>query len=198
MPDYSRYPRKTVGHILACLLEWGIPLNTVETLSVRGEENSCVVITSQREVFARFKYFDELKQPLFQFREDSYNQQHYVLSGDGKLKPRFRLQLSPHDTPGLVFSGNIATPHLHCFIQRTLTQYTTDPWYDVHKAAAAFFQGGSHDQNGNYIYIEFWSPGGAQAYVDKLNAEYDPADPVTQEIVDYNNELNSLAKQRRN
>ena len=28
--------------------------------------------------------------------------------------------------------------------------------------------------NGKWFYIEFWKPSGAQAYVDKLNAEYKP------------------------
>lgn len=56
---------------------------------------------------------------------------------------------------------------------RTLTNCMTDSWYQTHKNACAFFQGGSHDPNGNWFYVEFWNFKGAQAYIDKFNAEFD-------------------------
>lgn len=177
--DYSKgpfgaYERETSGHVLNALCHYGIPVNTVDSLYFANKE----VKNNRGQTFARYKYFDDLEQPLFYFTDHSLNKQKgfSVDQVDGKnvYVPNFRLNLSSHETPGLTIEDELATPELHQMLCRTLTNWMNDPWYNVHKDAGAFFQGGYADENGKWFYIEFWRPGGAQAYVDKLNAEYRP------------------------
>ncbi len=170
---FGKYESGTSGHILNALCHQGVPLHIVESVDLGRE------IRYKDEFFARYKYFEGIEQPLFNFRDDSYNRQKFVAKQPTKddkhlVVPNFHLSLSSHDTPGFVISGDDATPELYGMLMRSLTNYTLDPWYAVHQAAGAFFQGGSHDSHGRWFYIEFWKSAGAQAYIDKLNAEYRP------------------------
>ena len=172
---FGSYERESVGHILNALYHWGVPLNTVEQVQVSGDGE----IKLNETLFARYKYFDGIEQPLFFFRDTVFNKQRFLTSKtketeESVLIPDFRLLLSSHGTPGFIIDGQDATPELGYFLRRTLTNLTTDHWYKIHQEAEAFFQGGSNDFKGQWFYIEFWKPKGAQAYIDKLNEEYRP------------------------
>lgn len=171
---YGQYTRKSLGHILNALCHWGIPLNVVESLHSTPDGE---IRDNKNQVFARYKYFDGIEQPLFYFTAiHNYNDHLYTveqIDGHDEIQPNFRLQLSSKDTPGLMVDQKIlATPVLHAIFNRTLTNYMNDPWYEVHKKAGAFFQGGYGSPEGEYFYIEFWQSKGAQAYIDRLNSEY--------------------------
>lgn len=167
MGIFGDHNRGSMGSILNALHKWGVPLNIVESVTVENGH-----IKYKDEFFARYKFFDGIEQPLFYFQSDSYNQLCHKVSSNstGKLISTFSLVLSPHDTPGMISRYNV--PGLHSFLRRTLTNYTTDPWYRVHQDAGAFFQGGSESPNSDWYYIEFWKPEGAQAYVNKVNEEF--------------------------
>lgn len=167
---FGRYEAGSSGSVLNALYLAGVQVTVVERLTI-GDG----IIKHNGETFAHYRFFDGIKLPLFRFTTLQHlNEQTLSSDADGTLHPRFKLVLSNHNTPGLIFSGSVATPELHAFLQRSLTNMMNDPWYKVHQEAGAFFQGGSDNPNGGWFYIEFWKPSGAQAYVDKLNAEYKP------------------------
>lgn len=167
---FGNYERGTPGSILNALHAIGVPINQIEDVTIGADK-----IMLGEEAFANYRFFDGIDLPLFRFYKiPQLNEQHIVVDKDGILQPQFRLVLTNHDTPGLIFNGEVATVKLHEFLKGTLTTYTTDSWYKVHKDAGAFFQGGINEPNGKWFYIEFWKPSGAQAYVDKLNTEYKP------------------------
>ncbi len=169
MGIFGDHNRGSMGSILNALHKWGVPLNIVESVTVENGR-----IEYEGEFFARYKFFDGIEQPLFYFQSATYNNlSHKVaLDENGDSVSSFALVLSPHGTPGMVSRSRV--PGLYYFLQRTLTNYMDDPWYKVHKDAGAFFQGGSDAPDGDWYYIEFWKPQGAQAYVDKVNAELSP------------------------
>ncbi len=166
MSVFGNYKQGTTGSLLNDLYDWGVPLPVVEQLTI-GDD----VVNLNSNVFARYKFFDGIEKHLFQFRDSAYkNLCHRVsVSEEGKLCSEFRLILTPNDTPGMVSVHKV--PGLHAFLNRSLTNYMTDPWYKVHKEAGAFFQGGYDEPDGDRFFIEFWNPAGAQAYVDKVNTE---------------------------
>lgn len=171
---FGHYEKGTTGHVLNALCHWGVPISVVENLHFTKDG---LLKDSRGELFGRYKYFDGIEQPLFIFTNRALGKQRFVRveeEGATVLAPDFRLSLSTHDTPGLIIDGDDATPELHFKLRRCLTNYMYDPWYEIHKAAGAFFQGGAHYPEGRFFYIEFWLPAGAQAFVDRLNAEYRP------------------------
>lgn len=42
-------------------------------------------------------------------------------------------------------------------------------WYQARQQAAAFFQGGSDRPDGEWLFIEFWRPDNATAYLELIN-----------------------------
>ncbi len=169
------YERRSIGHVLEALRALGIPETIAGTVTVGGGE-----IKYHAEVFATYKYFDDIEQPLFNFKHPVYNQQKCVVN-DGKpltMRPSFRLTLSHHQTPGLIITGLLATQNLRQFIRGVMTNLSTDPCYEISQNAGAFFQGGYENANVDadpqvgYIYIEFWKPSGAQKFVDYINDNF--------------------------
>ena len=70
-------------------------------------------------------------------------------------------------------SGPYITDRVHKAISGVMNdKYMRSPNYAAVTEATAFFQGGSESPNSDWYYIEFWKPEGAQAYVDKVNAEF--------------------------
>jgi hypothetical protein len=165
----TEYARKTVGHILHHLRERGIPERIAGTVTVGAG-----VINLFQENFGVYKYFNGIEQPLFRFQDRVYGQHHHVVDGD-YLISNFHLSLSVHNTAGLVVTGWDATQDLRAFLHRMFTNMMTDECYAIHKDAGAFFQGGSveapEDEHG-FIYVEFWKPEKAQAFVDYLNKNF--------------------------
>lgn len=171
---FGEYERMSTGHVLNAMCHWGIPVSTVECLYTTLKHE---VKDNRGQVFARYKYFDGIEQPLFYFNKPyTHNEHQYtatVVDGRERIQPNFRLQLSPAGTPGLIVDQvELATPLLHSILNATLTNYMRDPWYAIHTDAVAFFQGGYGCPDGEYFYIEFWQSKGAQAYIDRLNQEY--------------------------
>lgn len=166
---FGKYDRGTTGHVLNALCHLKIPLIIVEALEFTGTDGK---LNWAGKEFVHYKYFDGIDQPLFYFQERKFNQQSMIMNEDNSLKPDFHLSLTTNDSPGLIVTGPIATPELQEFIRGMLTNWTSDPCYKIHTDAGAFFQGGSNDPNGGYIYIEFWKPAGAPAFVDYLNSHF--------------------------
>lgn len=168
---FGNYERSSTGHVLNALSHLGIPMHVVESVQFAEDRE----MKLHGKLFGKYKYFEGIEQPLFLFFGTNYNQQKMVIQQDKSLRPAFHLCLSNHDTPGLIFSGREATVELHEFMTGLLSaNHIDDPRYHLRQTAGAFFQGGHQRPDGEYIYIEFWQPKGAQAFVDYVNENYKP------------------------
>jgi hypothetical protein len=169
---FGSYKRESCGHVLNALCEFGIPINAIERWVFTKDNRMSERTTDGWKEQVRYKYFDGIEQPLFLFQNQVLNQQRWERGEDGVLRPKFRLSLNASGTPGLSIGGPMATPELHAFMHRMLTNWVQDPCYAIHQAAGAFFQGGADNPNGEYIFIEFWKTAGAQAFIDYVNEHY--------------------------
>lgn len=166
----TQYPRTSIGHVLHYLREWGVPETTAGRVTVGNGK-----ISDGNKLFALYRYFDGIEQPLFMFMDTAFKNQIVEIQADGSLKAKFRLCLGAHMSPSLVVEGHQATRELYEFLQRKcFTQYIDEPGYQLTQRSGAFFQGGSHDADGKWFYVEFWRPEGAQAFVDFVNENYKP------------------------
>lgn len=141
------------------------------------EGNIVKPINGEEEIFFKFILYETNNCRLAAFRVSSYCIGNCKELADKLLKQKlgeFKYTMSIHNTFGFVIDGEHATPKLHAFLHRMLTNWTPDPCYKIHQEAGAFFQGGAHDPDGGWFYIEFWRPGGVKAFMDYLNANYDP------------------------
>lgn len=169
---FGSYERGTTGHVMNSLHDMGIPITTIERCTFVG--NGLLVCDGKN--FATYKYFDGIEQPLFRFeKQDIYPG--LIFSGSSKggqeiTTPKFRLSLSVNGTPGIIVSGINATNNVHRAIQESLTNWTPDPAYDIHQDAGAFFQGGHGSPEGQWFFVEFWKPAGAEAYAEHLSKIY--------------------------
>ena len=123
---------------------------------------------------ATYRFFDGIDHPLFLWTHPSmarYVEQRVLTQPDGLLKADFRLNYTHHNSPGFIIGGEHAAVTIYTAIQRMLTNWTSDPRYELTKNAGAFFQGGSDNRNGSWFYVEFWRPEGAQAWLDQLNLD---------------------------
>jgi hypothetical protein len=190
---FGSYPYNSAGAILNSLCHEGVPLNKVE--SVQISENT---ITYGGKEFARYKFFDGIDKPLFYFQDTAYGRQTAIWYDDqGKkvLKPKFKLSLHTHGSVSLVISEfkdkSLFTEDLWYFIKTmmyanlsfvdensTQGEKTENEMYKLKKDSGAFFQGGSESPKSEYIYIEFWNPKGAQAFVDYINNNFVYKDEV--------------------
>ena len=175
----NNYPRQSVGHVLQALRDLGVPENIAGTVTLAKNDQTSGRdrIFYHDQLFAEYKYFEGIEQPLFCFHSGwrSFAQQKLELQEDGSLKPLFRLSLGIYGETSFVISGHDASPQLHKFIHiECLTNWIDRPGYKLTYESGAFFQAGHDDPNGEYIYIEFWKPKGAQAFVDFINANYKP------------------------
>jgi hypothetical protein len=167
---FGRYERGSAGHVLNALAAHGVPIHIAEEA---GFSNGSTLMYCGKE-FCKYKYFDGIDQPLFRFENQTYEQQRFVVDPEKRVrKPAFRLGLSVQDTPGLTINGPDASVELHEFIRcQCLTNYMDAPGYKLSQESGAFFQGGAHDPEGQWIFIEFWKPKGAQVFVDFINNNY--------------------------
>lgn len=156
---YGDYEKGTFGSVLNALSSFGIPTTTIDRLRLGSDG----VINSPDGVFARYKFFDDIKEPLFLFTDKTYT--------NYQNEKGYQITLGSHLNPSLVISDASATPEVHDVLHRGLTNITTDPFYKLHQDAGAFFQGGYSDPNGHWFYIEFWNPAHAQKWVDAINVE---------------------------
>lgn len=181
---FGNYAWGTSGAVLnAAVRQENLPLSKVEDLQIgeyrAGEYGT---LTYRGNVVARYKWIDGITYPIFSWVGEEfnlYNQHSFVLQKDDTFKPKFRLSLCCHGTPAFQISGEQATPELHQFLHGMLTNWTKDPCYEIHQNAGAFFQGGSHDPDGQFIMIEFWKPAGAEAFMKYLNENYVVGKPST-------------------
>lgn len=187
------YPRTSLGHILQALRDWGIPETIAGSVTVGlfdSDQNKRDRVFYGGQLFAEYKYLDGIEQPLFRWHQHalSYGTQRLERQEDGSLKPKFRLSLGPHGHAALIIQGHEAVPELHAFLDKLCPVFPlkkmrdhpvpTEPVdaapFNVVMNSGACFQGGQKDPNGNYFYIEFWRPEGAQAFVDYVNENYKP------------------------
>lgn len=157
---FGHYEKGGVGHVLNNLYHFGIPLSTVERVTVDQDS-----VRDGVQVFARYKYFDGIDQPLFHINSSAFDNR---TDHNGN----YVLVLGPHSNPAVILTGeHHATSLARETVKRCLTNYMDDKFYHLHQSAGAFFQGGSREDDGEYIYVEFWKPTGAQAWLDAFNEE---------------------------
>jgi hypothetical protein len=167
---FGKYERGSAGHVMNALHECGVPIRIIEDVSF---SNGSDLMYNGKE-FCKYKYFDGIDQPLFRFQGTTYGKQRMVVNPEaGTRRPQFHLGLSVQDTPGLMIDGPEASVELHEFIRYTcLSNFMNQPGYKLKNDSGAFFQGGSERPDGEFIFIEFWKPKGAQAFVDFINNNY--------------------------
>lgn len=181
---FGNYPRHSSGAVLNALCSASVPLVIVERLTI-GDGR---VMDGSKE-FARYKWFDGVTQPLFYFQSDTYGRQSALWGDDKKLRPKFHLSLHHHGNASLVIykqrENDLFTQELYDFIKGFIaanvshvTENSSD-WvkknhemYNIRQKAGAFFQGGYNSFEEGFIYIEFWKPEGAQAFVDYVNENF--------------------------
>lgn len=161
------------GTIRAALVEYGFSVEEADGIYAigkiqGGELWDCV----KKDYIGKYQYYDGIEKPLFYFQDQKRMEQKIDII-DGVPHPKLRLNTYVHGTPALVITGEDATAELHNFISWVgLSCRMDEPGYKLSKASGAFFQGGSADRDGKFIYIEFWIFKGAQAFVDFVNEEY--------------------------
>lgn len=170
----THYLRQSLGHVLHHLRAIGIPETIAGSVTVGDGK-----INYGKDLFANYKYFDGIEEPLFRFQNIAYHNHRHCLTEDNKLKSNFHISLSIQNTPGLVVTGYDATQDLREFIFDTmLTNSMSAPGYKLKDESGAFFQGGyesqreDHDSLMGYIFIEFWKPEGAKAFVEYMNQNF--------------------------
>jgi len=176
---------KEARRLLNSLCEEGVPLNIVERLTIMCDGT----LKDGEETFACYKYFDGIDKPLFFFNSVNYGHQNAVWhTVDGKevLRPQLKLSLYLHNNASLVLykprDRSVFTEDLYDFIKRFMNANishvteSSSEWtkqnhqmYKIREDAGAFFQGGSDSFHNGFLYIEFWKPKGAQAFVDYVN-----------------------------
>jgi hypothetical protein len=182
---FGNYPAKSGGGILNALCNERVPLNIVERLTINGDGT----LNDGTVQFARYKHFNGIDKPLFFFANDAYARQNAMWHDVGNkkvLRPNLKLCMYLHGNASLVLykprDGSVFTEELYDFINGFIganishINESSPEWvkqnhemYKIRKEAAAFFQGGSDGFHNGFLYIEFWKPEGAQAFVDYIN-----------------------------
>lgn len=198
---FGIYPLKSGGGVLNSLCAERVPLNTVERLTIMGDGT----LKDGEETFARYKYFNGIDKPLFFFTKDNYARQDamwHTVDDKKVLRPHLKLSLYLHDNASLVLyqprDGSVFTEELYDFIKYFIganishINETSPDWmkqnhemYKIRQDAGAFFQGGSDGFQNGFLYIEFWKPEGAQAFVDYINNNFVYKDAVYVEPDNY-------------
>ncbi len=170
---FGNFPWGSSGYVLNALCELGVPMNVVKSLIINGKH--CLI--KDQKVYARYAFFPGVDEPLFRFNGYDYNHQKFDVQPDGTRIPRFHLQLSNNDSPGLIFSEKTFPKEhmkdLHKFLTKTLVEIRLKEKADeVRIKSGSFFQSGYHDPDIDYIFIEFWNFIGAQGFVDYVNENF--------------------------
>ena len=161
MTAYRRGPHGSITDVCHHLELMDVPLRMVEVCTISSEQRYGTITGTVKyydKVLATFKYCEGLDYPLFRFHGEwltAYGQPKVYTPENGKSKVEFRLTLGPHDNPALHIWGNLATPELHDFAMSFIrANHMDDPRYILRTKGYCFFQGGSNDRNGQWIYIE--------------------------------------------
>lgn len=165
MTSYRRGPQGSVTDICHHLELLDVPLHIVEMVTVgastdmHGRMEGEVKYRGQS--FATYKYCNGLDFPIFRFHGEYWK--HYgrtkIYSPDenGVSNAEFRLYLGPHNNPSLHLHGKEASPELWDFTMSFISaNHRDDPRYTLRQKAHCFFQGGSNDREGEWIYIEMY------------------------------------------
>ena len=162
---FGCYDRGTLGHVLNSLVEYGISVRIVGDIKFgKDTHNGRNLLHYQGKEFGHYRYIDGIEQPLFYFQDPVYlSQTNYY--------GNHQLVLYVHGSASLVMHKHPSPRIVHETIRRCLTNYMPDEFYKLQQDAGAFFQGGSENPDGDFFYVEFWKPQGAQAWVDGFNRE---------------------------
>ena len=172
--------RQSVQHVLQALRAWGVDSRTVDEVQVSEDS-----VTLNDKTLARYKYFDEIEQPLFSFQDMKLREHKFAVKENGTRVPMFRPTLCGHSSPAFEISGELASRDLYYFLRcKFFNNHRDEPGYAAYQASGAFFQGGSNDADGQWFLIEFWKPKGVQAALDFINENYRPG-TYDKEWVDY-------------
>jgi hypothetical protein len=157
--------RTSVAHVLNALVEYGIPLRVVKEIN---EVHNGVIEINGYE-FGKYRYFDNIEQPLFYFDDKSHMRQPSVTDPEtGISKTAFRLNVTFNGIPCLWVNQNQSTPEFRDFISnKFFTCDCKEHSYVLGVAAGAV----DNDNDGNYC-IEFLNSEGIQDFVNYVNENY--------------------------
>lgn len=171
------YERETLGHILQALRDWGIPERIAGSVTVgmfSDDQNKRDRVFYGNQLFAEYKYFDGIEQPLFFWHQDgeSYGAQQFERQDDNTLIPKFRLSLGYNKLPVLLFKGFDATRELKEFILDIIWNESNAETYKLCCACRPLYR--SNSVIADDFLVLFQAPEGAQAFVDYINKNYRP------------------------
>ena len=176
---YGQYAALTTGHIINALHHYGIPSHVIDRLSV-GIFDGIIDMNKFRvnkipsgKLFCDGKYFKGIDQPLFRFEDLTYQ---CLQDEEGN----YQLTLGNHDQPSLVLHGN------HCkgaypVIMACLSNYRSNPAYELKIDSGAFFQSGSDNPDASFYYLNFINAEKAQLWLDYFNQKLKEARNQTKE-----------------
>lgn len=159
--SFDNVVRGTKEHVKSALHACGVEVEDNKDLTITINK-----VLKGKELLADYAYFHGIDQPLFRFKGEQFS------NLQDKETKHYKLVFGPHSNPSLILEGEehaclVAWQTVH----RCLTNYMNDPFYDLSRAAGAFFQGGSSNPDHKYIYVEFWKFDGAQAWLDGFNEQ---------------------------
>lgn len=163
---FGNVPRGTHAYARNALVQLGYSKEQAKEVVFKASDN-WEIGEFEGPLKGSYKYFDGIAKPLFLISHSLPT--HLKLLPDGSLVWDFHLSKYVHGSPALVLNGREATPKMHAFLIRSLTNFMNDEAYNLHKQCCAFFQGGYNDPNGGFFYIEFWNGAKAQPYIEWLN-----------------------------
>lgn len=129
----------------------GIDQNVIECLSFKPD--GTIFDNNFGEVVGTYFLVDDAL-PVVGFTHARY--MHYNKQQRVGIFPHFVPRVIHTHNVGIMVDGDMAPPELHDFLMGELfTTWTDKPGYKIRNGANPFFQGGAHDPNGKWFYIEF-------------------------------------------
>lgn len=164
------YQKGTIGHILDAIKRVGVPENITNILTL---SDGLVYLHSRQ--FAEYKYFNDIKDPLFLFTNNVYNGQKFLVNEDSIIVPAFRLTLSDDGLPCFEIKGRNATEGLHSFLHELVSVDALDEEaIKVTSLSDAFFSVGYDQPLGNHFKIIIGNPAFANEFIEYINRNYTP------------------------
>ena len=129
----------------------GIDQIVIECLSFRPDWT--IFDSHFGEVIGVYKLVDDAL-PVVGFTHEKY--MHYNKQKRVGALPNFVPRNVHQHNIGIMVEGDMAPPELHSFLMSELfTTWMDKPGYRIRRNASPFFQGGAHEPNGKWFYIEF-------------------------------------------
>lgn len=165
---FGNYDKGTMGHILNALHAFGIPITTVENLILSTDQE----VYMGSKLYAKWRYFDDIEQPLFYFTNEFFMTQKYEMKEDSSLVPKFVPLLTIGRQPCFYHQAPVSE-NLRNFLINALASKDGE-WSEVNKKCLPRFKTGKDNTYEKDICITFSESDGLEEWFKLLNTQYDP------------------------